>query len=405
MSTPRHIAVVVLGDLGRSPRMQFHALALANSGFKVSLIGYRGESVLASVEGHAGIDLCHLRDGEMDWAPWILAAPLRLIALTFGLFITLVFKVRHWDTVLVQTPPALPTLPISWLASRLKGALLVVDWHNLGFLRFGERVGEGALLQRVYRQFEAFWGRRGDRHITVSITMSTWLKEHFSISECHVLYDRPLEEQLDGGEEMSRADLFKQLNIEPAGPDQEDPIIIVSSTSWSDDEDPTMLLKAGHQLDEWVSGEQKERETIIFITGKGPNREAFEKEVARHPMSNVHFMTGWLSTETYRTLLRQADLGVCLHLSASGIDLPMKLADMMGAGLPVACFEYSATLKERFREGEHGVLFQTDAELFDALIHCYDIGPDKHLRSVAMKEESWESGWTREALPIFESGR
>jgi len=34
--------VVVLGDIGRSPRMQFHALSLANIGFQVCMFGYLG---------------------------------------------------------------------------------------------------------------------------------------------------------------------------------------------------------------------------------------------------------------------------------------------------------------------------------------------------------------------------
>lgn len=35
--------VVVLGDIGRSPRMQYHALSIAKHGGIVDLIGYRGE--------------------------------------------------------------------------------------------------------------------------------------------------------------------------------------------------------------------------------------------------------------------------------------------------------------------------------------------------------------------------
>lgn len=37
------IQVVVLGDIGRSPRMQYHALSIAKHGGTVDLIGYRGE--------------------------------------------------------------------------------------------------------------------------------------------------------------------------------------------------------------------------------------------------------------------------------------------------------------------------------------------------------------------------
>jgi beta-1,4-mannosyltransferase len=36
------VQVVVLGDLGRSPRMQYHALSIANHGGSVHLVGYQG---------------------------------------------------------------------------------------------------------------------------------------------------------------------------------------------------------------------------------------------------------------------------------------------------------------------------------------------------------------------------
>jgi beta-1,4-mannosyltransferase len=36
------VQVLVLGDIGRSPRMQYHALSIAQGGGKVDLIGYHG---------------------------------------------------------------------------------------------------------------------------------------------------------------------------------------------------------------------------------------------------------------------------------------------------------------------------------------------------------------------------
>lgn len=38
----KSVQIVVLGDIGRSPRMQYHAISFAKHGGRVSLIGYRG---------------------------------------------------------------------------------------------------------------------------------------------------------------------------------------------------------------------------------------------------------------------------------------------------------------------------------------------------------------------------
>lgn len=37
------VQIVVLGDIGRSPRMQYHALSVAKNGGKVYLVGYVGK--------------------------------------------------------------------------------------------------------------------------------------------------------------------------------------------------------------------------------------------------------------------------------------------------------------------------------------------------------------------------
>jgi beta-1,4-mannosyltransferase len=42
----RTVQVVVLGDIGRSPRMQYHALSIAKHGGRVFLIGYQGSQSL-----------------------------------------------------------------------------------------------------------------------------------------------------------------------------------------------------------------------------------------------------------------------------------------------------------------------------------------------------------------------
>lgn len=39
------VTIVVLGDIGHSPRMQYHAQSIAKHGGRVNIVGYLGESL------------------------------------------------------------------------------------------------------------------------------------------------------------------------------------------------------------------------------------------------------------------------------------------------------------------------------------------------------------------------
>lgn len=51
----KSVCVVVVGDIGRSPRMQYHALSLAKEGFDVDVVGYAGSEPLPELREHRNV--------------------------------------------------------------------------------------------------------------------------------------------------------------------------------------------------------------------------------------------------------------------------------------------------------------------------------------------------------------
>ena len=64
---------------------------------------------------------------------------------------------------------------------------------------------------------------------------------------------------------------------------------------------------------------------VIAVTGKGPQKAMYEQKMQQLHLRHVAFRTLWLEAADYPLLLGSADLGVSLHTSSSGLDLPMKV--------------------------------------------------------------------------------
>nr|DBA20210.1 TPA: hypothetical protein GDO54_015925 [Pyxicephalus adspersus] len=242
---PKRVCVLVLGDVGRSPRMTYHALSLARNGYDVSLVGFRETDPHKDVLNNEKIKIRPMSDFKGVKADTLYDTP------------ALIFK---------ETPIELQ--------------------HQL-FMK----------LAKDYAPFEA--------------------RSEYDKSE----FEKSVFTELN-----RKSDIVKYNVGRPA--------LLISSTSWTEDEDFSVLLRALQGM--------FYHSCFLFClsTGKGPLKEYYCKLIKELQLQNIHICTPWLEAEDYPVLLGSADLGVCLHKSSSGLDLPMKVVDMFGCCLPVCAVNF-----------------------------------------------------------------
>lgn len=146
---------------------------------------------------------------------------------------------------------------------------------------------------------------------------------------------------------------------------------------------------------------------LCVITGKGPLRAFYEKKVAESDFLHVRVTTMWLAIEDYPLLLGSADIGICLHTSSSGLDLPMKVVDMFGCGLPVCAIDFKC-LPELVKHDENGLVFDSPTVLarqFERLLEGFPAKqPDlRRFRSnlESFRANGWDANWNKVAKPIL----
>lgn len=458
-SLGRSAAVVVLGDVGRSPRMCYHAQSLAEDGWRVAVVGYQGTPPppplrRSSVKHH---HLSRPVDSILQKLPrtgslfTFIAAPLKVIAQSVSLFWVLAGEVKPPpELIIVQSPPALPTLFIVRLVGLLLGSKVIIDWHNLSYTILALRFRSTGIIVRLARALERWTGRSAFAHLCVTNALKQHLQENWKVKgPVKVLYDRPpshfrkatsieanrLLSNLAPRLEPSLQDWFPGYQSPSSSPftnadgqfRQDRPALVVSSTSWTVDEDFRMLLKAAslyeararalHLRNEEAmrpsspalldspttfsyddddksfknfklsggSGRDKSRRAsvtsllpeakqlpkmLLIVTGKGELKEQYVKEIAKLEREEgwqwIKIRTAWLLSEEYPVLLGSANIGVSLHSSSSGMDLPMKVVDMLGCDLSVCALGFPC-IGELVQHGKNGLVFYNAQELASQL--------------------------------------
>lgn len=287
----------------------------------------------------------------------------------------------------------------------MRNTRLIIDWHNFGYSILALRLGDAHPLVWLSRLYERTFSRSAAAHFTVTNAMANILRRDYSIrSPVIPLHDRPassfhpidVAQRLtflrDLPETASRMDEFEKGKLK----------LVVSSTSWTPDEDFSLLLEALKSYSELATTTHPHLpEILAIITGKGPQKADFIAQIknldAEDKLEMVDIRTAWLSNEDYASLLGAADLGVSLHMSSSGVDLPMKIVDMFGAGLPIVGWGNFEAWPELVKEGENGMSFGSASELQDILIGLFG-GDEKKLQTLkagAMMEgrQRWDDEW------------
>ncbi|PSN54085.1 hypothetical protein C0J52_03079 [Blattella germanica] len=296
MATRSRVSVVVLGDIGRSPRMQYHSLSFAKEGYDVDVIGYEGSQPIKELREHPNVR----------------------------------FRFLTPATTLYDRPP------------------------------------------------ETF--------------------KTISVSESHKLFATLAKEYpMFGSNKDSAKTLFTEIKDGEVVWRDDRPGLLVSSTSWTEDEDFSTLLSALQEYEDVRCDENCKLPALVcVITGKGPMKEYYCQKIKERSWKHIQIVTPWLKPEDYPHLLASADLGVSLHTSSSGLDLPMKVVDI---------------LNELVKHNINSWKFDDATQLADQLQSWFRGFPhseSQQERSKRFKREltefqklRWHENWMFHALPLF----
>lgn len=340
-------------------------------------------------------------------------APLKVLWQIRSLYRALCYRTQPAKWMLVQNPPSIPTLAVASIVCFLRNTSLVIDWHNFGYSILALKLGDNHPLVKISALYEKLFAKAASHHFTVTHAMARVLKDSYGVT-AQALHDRPgpMFRPINAQERKAflsqlpeTAQHAQDLTASPKAPWR----LIVSSTSWTADEDFSLLLDALCTYSARITAQPNLPNILVIITGKGPQRDHYLAKIRalnqEKKLLNVVIKTAWLTPSNYATLLAAADLGVSLHTSSSGVDLPMKVVDMFGAGLPVVGWGKFEAWPELVKEDVNGKGFESSQQLAEQLLSLF--GEKGGLLSklkegaVAESENRWDAEWDRVGGKLF----
>lgn len=299
----------------------------------------------------------------------------------------------------------------------IRKAWFIIDWHNFGYSILGMKLGMNHKVVRLAKWYEQRYGKTAFAHMCVTDAMHKELQDNWQVEgQIMTVRDKPQSDfKRLGLEQVHRQFTFSLKLIEnlvketadgekflghyndsklgtlltDAADDgsliwrQDRPKLIVSSTSWTEDEDFSVLLKAVELYE--ASAKPSDPRLLFVITGNGPQKKYYQDKIKQMTLKKTRIVTAWLEAGDYPLLLGSADLGISLHTSSSGMDLPMKVVDMFGCGLPVCAINFPwlvtetrirsgmlnafiFSLNELVHDGENGLVFENSQDLSEQLM-------------------------------------
>jgi glycosyltransferase involved in cell wall biosynthesis len=176
------VCAAVVSDLTFDARVWKETRSLAAAGYRVKLIGCKYELAHTQQRREHGIDVVEIPLGTRAGRVSVAGRGRTLLRIWIAVLRTKA-DVYHAHNIHVG--------PVAWVASRLRGAALVYDAHEL----YSESTGRGLLArlsERIAAATERFVVRRSDAVITTNRSRADRLRASYGRDDVSVLANVPL---------------------------------------------------------------------------------------------------------------------------------------------------------------------------------------------------------------------